>query len=202
MPNDQTMKRHCFHTVLRRISELLHSEKWVCSAHLLIFLVHGRELPTFPIRYRRGQYADIRLAKVHMAQIAKAPARTHLLLDLRFNLESVEAGVPVDTMTSFVSASGMELKDIYDIVIPARTLKHRRSRKESLSRDESDKLARLVRVFDQSVTVFGDVEQARQWLNKSKKRFDDRTPLQMLRTDLGGRMVEEMLGQIDEGMFA
>ncbi len=139
---------------------------------------------------------------VRMAQAGKLPARTHLLLALRFNLESVEAGVPVDTMTTFVSASGMELKDIYDIVIPARTLKHRRSRKESLSRDESDKLARLVRVFDQAVAVFGDVEEARRWLNKPKKRFDDRTPLQMLRTDFGGRMVEEMLGQIDEGMFA
>jgi putative toxin-antitoxin system antitoxin component (TIGR02293 family) len=105
-------------------------------------------------------------------------------------------------MTSFVSASGVELKDIYDVVIPARTLKHRRSRRESLSSDESDKLARLVRVFDQAVGVFGDAERAREWLGKPKKRFDQRTPMQMLRTDLGGRMVEEMLGQIEHGMFA
>lgn len=137
-----------------------------------------------------------------MAHVLKAPRRPRLSAVLRFDLESVEAGVPLDTVSSFVSASGVQLKDIYDIVIPARTLKHRRSRKEPLSRDESDKLARLVRVFDQAVTVFGEIEQARRWLNKPKKRFDERTPLQMLRTDLGGRMVEEMLGQIDEGMFA
>ena len=105
-------------------------------------------------------------------------------------------------MSNFVSASGVELKDIYEIVIPARTLKHRRRLVQPLSADESDKLARLVRVFDQAVTVFGTVEQARSWLSKPKKRFDLRTPLQMLRTDVGGRMVEEMLGQIDEGMFA
>jgi putative toxin-antitoxin system antitoxin component (TIGR02293 family) len=105
-------------------------------------------------------------------------------------------------MTSFVSASGVELKDIYDVVIPARTLKHRRARREPLSADESDKFARLVRTFDQAVTVFGDAERARRWLLSPKKRFDQRTPMQMLRTDLGGRMVEEMLGQIDHGMFA
>lgn len=130
-------------------------------------------------------------------------ARSHRLLpSLRLDLDTVEAGVPVETMTSFVSASGVELKDIYDIVIPARTLKHRRSRKQPLSPDESDKLARLVRIFDQAVAVFGDPDGARRWLHRPKKRFSERTPLQMLRTDLGGRMVEEMLGEIDEGMFA
>lgn len=137
-----------------------------------------------------------------MPQGRNAARPTRLLTSLRLNLDTVEAGVPVDTMTSFVSASGVALKDIYDIVIPARTLKHRRSRKESLSPDESDKLARLVRVYDQAVAVFGDPEEARRWLHGPKKRFSQRTPLKMLRTDLGGRMVEEMLGQIDEGMFA
>lgn len=139
---------------------------------------------------------------VLMAHSSRAAASSRLLTSLRLDLESVEAGVPVETMTNFVSASGVELKDIYDIVIPARTLKHRRSRRQSLSPDESDKLARLVRVFDQAVAVFGDADQARSWLNTPKKRFEERTPLHLLRTDLGGRMVEEMLGQIDEGMFA
>jgi len=55
---------------------------------------------------------------------------------------------------------GVELKHIYDIVIPARTLKHRRSRKESLSRDESDKLARLVRVFDQEMIAMIESKRA------------------------------------------
>lgn len=137
-----------------------------------------------------------------MATAAKSRPHAKLLTRLHLNLERVEAGVPVDTMTSFVSASGVELKDIYDVVIPARTLKHRRARRETLSADESDKLARLVRTFDHAVSVFGDAERAREWLGRPKKRFDQRTPMQMLRTDLGGRMVEEMLGQIEHGMFA
>lgn len=139
---------------------------------------------------------------VHMAQAAKSGHPSRFSASIRLDLKSVEAGVPVETMANFVSASGVQFKDIYDIVIPARTLKHRRSRKQSLSPDESDKLARLIRIFDQAVSVFGDIDQARKWLNGPKKRFEERTPLQMLRTDLGGRMVEEMLGQIDEGMFA
>ena len=139
---------------------------------------------------------------VPMAQTSKSQRAPQFLASLHLDLESIEAGVPVETMSSFVSASGVELKDIYEVVIPARTLKHRRRLVQPLSAAESDKLARLVRVFDQAVTVFGTIEQARNWLNKPKKRFDQRTPMHMLQTDFGGRMVEEMLGQIDEGMFA
>ncbi len=125
-----------------------------------------------------------------------------LLHSLHLDCEQVEAGVSLATVTEFVTVSGMEWKDVYDIVIPARTLKHRRARSEALSRDESDKLARLVRVFDQAVSVFGGRDRAREWLAKPKHRFRDRTSLALLRTEIGGRMVEEMLGQIHEGMFA
>jgi putative toxin-antitoxin system antitoxin component (TIGR02293 family) len=125
-----------------------------------------------------------------------------LMTALHIDLETVEAGVPLGTVAKFVSASGMQLKNIYEIVIPARTLKHRKARKEPLTSDESDKLVRLIRVYDQAVQVLGAKEKALYWLSEPKKRFEDRTPIQMLRTDLGGRMVEEMLGQIHHGMFA
>jgi putative toxin-antitoxin system antitoxin component (TIGR02293 family) len=137
-----------------------------------------------------------------MAHAAKLARTKPLTTTLRLSLETVESGVPVATMTDFVSASGVPLKELYDIVIPARTLKHRRARREPLSRDESDKLARLVRIYDHAVRVFGDADRARAWLEEPKKRFASRTPLTMLRTEAGGRLVEEFLIQIDEGMFA
>lgn len=120
----------------------------------------------------------------------------------RVDYARVEAGLPLTAMSHFVAASGVELKDIYETVIPARTLKHRRARREPLSVDESDKLARLVRVWTQAVSVLGDAPRATAWLHAPKHRFDGRTPMQMLRTEIGGRMVEELLGQIESGFFA
>lgn len=132
------------------------------------------------------------------AAVSRAPLMTSLKLDL----QTVEAGVSVATMASFVSSSGLEFAEIYDVVIPARTLKHRKSRREPLSRDESDKLARLIRIYDQATRVLGDRERALHWLRKPLRRFTGRAPLTMLRTEFGARMVEEMLGQVDYGMFA
>ena len=116
--------------------------------------------------------------------------------------KAVEQGVPLPALEEFAASSGFALKDLLEVVIPARTLKHRRQRQEPLSLDESDRLARVERVYALAVRVFGNPEKARRWLSKPKIRFDDQTPLAMLRTDLGGRQVEEMLIQIDEGMFA
>jgi putative toxin-antitoxin system antitoxin component (TIGR02293 family) len=126
---------------------------------------------------------------------------TQVWAEVDRDLQIVESGVPLSTLNNFIEESGLRRGDVHDIVLPVRTLKHRKARNEPLNIDESDKFARLVRVFNHAITVFGDMARARQWLEASKKRFDDRTPLQLLRTEIGGRMVEEMLIQIDEGMF-
>ena len=137
-----------------------------------------------------------------MATPAKSLPPKPFTASLRLDLSHVESGVSVATMSDFVASSGIPLKDLYDVVIPARTLKHRRARREPLSTDESDKLARVVRIFDHTVAVFADIDRARNWFNTPKRRFDGRTPLEMLRTEIGGKLVEEMLGQIEYGMFA
>jgi putative toxin-antitoxin system antitoxin component (TIGR02293 family) len=136
-----------------------------------------------------------------MSQASVSLPQFGFLGTLGVDLQAVEAGVTLETMANFVEASGLRFADIYEVVIPARTLKHRKARQEPLNLDESDKFARLVRVYGQTVKVFGDREKALRWLTKPKHRFAERTPIQMLRTELGGRMVEEMLIQIDEGMF-
>lgn len=114
----------------------------------------------------------------------------------------VERGLPISRLEEFSAYSGFALKDLLEVVIPARTLKHRRQRNEPLSMDESDRLARVARLYELGVKVFGNPDKARRWLSKPKHRFDGRSPLAMMRTSLGGNAVEEMLYQIDEGVFA
>ena len=122
----------------------------------------------------------------------------HLLL----NFDHVAAGVPLETLTGFLKASGLHVRDMHDVVLPARTLKHRRQKHQTFTRDESDKLARVVRIFNHAVQVFGDLSLGREWMTTPKSRFDQQTPLALLATEVGGMRVEEMLWQIDEGMFA
>ena len=88
------------------------------------------------------------------------------------------------------------------MIVPRRTLAHRMAKHQPLSKEESDKAVRVARITAMAEQVFGEPERAWRWLRKPKQRFDRKTPLEMLATDAGARLVEEMIVQIDYGMFA
>ena len=48
--------------------------------------------------------------------------------------------------------------------------------------------------------VFGDPQKSFRWLRSGKSPLAGRSPLQVVSTEAGARLVEEMLYQIDEGM--
>lgn len=50
--------------------------------------------------------------------------------------------------------------------------------------------------------VFGESKRVWRWLRKPKRRFDGQTPMEMLATEAGARLVEEMIAQIDDGLAA
>jgi putative toxin-antitoxin system antitoxin component (TIGR02293 family) len=113
----------------------------------------------------------------------------------------VEARLPVSSIEA-LSSHGLTDEEIYTYILPRRTLVHRRSKHEALTHDESDKAVRLARIASLAEEVFGEDEKAGRWLRKPKQRFEGRTPLEVLKTEAGARLVEEMLLQLDYGFFA
>jgi putative toxin-antitoxin system antitoxin component (TIGR02293 family) len=98
--------------------------------------------------------------------------------------------------------SGLSDDEIYSLVLPRRTLTHRLARREALSRDESDRVVRIVRIAALGEMVFGERERFWRWFRAAKRRLQGRSPLQLVATEAGARLVEESLRRIDEGMAA
>jgi len=96
---------------------------------------------------------------------------------------------------------GLSREEVHSVIIPARTLQHRRSRKERLTVEESDRVIRALRVLSAAEGVFESRERALEWLRRPNPRLHNRSPISLLKTDTGARIVEELLGQIDEGYF-
>jgi putative toxin-antitoxin system antitoxin component (TIGR02293 family) len=115
-------------------------------------------------------------------------------------LRIVEGGLATSVIKRLASL-GLEQAEINDTVIPSRTLQHRRSRHEKLTIAESDRVLCVIRVLSSAEIIYGSRERALAWLRRPHARLDGRAPLSLLQTDTGSRIVEELLTQIDEGMF-
>ena len=113
----------------------------------------------------------------------------------------VEKRLPVTTIKSLVRG-GLSDAEVYQLIVPRRTLAHRIARHQPLSKTESDKAVRVARITATAEQVFGEPERAWRWLRKPQQRFDGKAPIDMLTTEAGARLVEEMLVQIDQGIFA
>jgi|SRR5947209_1705610 len=113
----------------------------------------------------------------------------------------IEEQLPLSAISALIK-HGLQEKEIYSLIVPRRTLEHRRARKERLSREESDRAVRVARLTAFAEKVFGDTEAGWEWLRVPKKHFGQRAPIEMMTTEAGGRLVEEMLHQIDQGMAA
>ena len=113
----------------------------------------------------------------------------------------VEDGLATNALEELRRA-GLTDEEIYSLIVPRRTLTHRRARREALSREESDRAVRLARLAALAEQVFGDPDRAWHWLRASKRQFKGRSPLQFMATEAGARLVEELLHRIDEGMAA
>jgi putative toxin-antitoxin system antitoxin component (TIGR02293 family) len=86
--------------------------------------------------------------------------------------------------------------------IPSRTLARRRE-VGRLDPDESDRLARVSRLFARALELFeGDVAGARDWLSKPQAALGDRVPLELVTTDIGAQEVERLIGRLEYGIPA
>ncbi len=113
----------------------------------------------------------------------------------------VDKRLPATTVKALVRG-GLSDTEVYQLIIPRRTLAHRAAKHQPLSKQESDKAVRVARITAMAEEVFGEPARAWRWMRKPKRRFDGKTPLEMLATEAGARLVEEAIAQIDDGLAA
>jgi putative toxin-antitoxin system antitoxin component (TIGR02293 family) len=86
--------------------------------------------------------------------------------------------------------------------IPQRTLTRRLTEESRLTAAESDRTVRMARVFATASEMIGDREKAVTWLGTPNRALGGDRPLDLLDTDTGARMVEDILGRIAYGVYS
>jgi len=117
-------------------------------------------------------------------------------------IDNIEQGLPYELMQSFLDVIGMSLHEAAGVLrIPLRTFS-RRKKEGKLSPAESDRFSRLCRIYDQTLGFFeGNKEETMAWLSGPKRALGNRTPFSLIKTDLGTREVEALLGRLTYGVI-
>ncbi len=113
----------------------------------------------------------------------------------------VTEGFPTEAVDEVLASGLVEPKVMYDIVIPRRTLADRKQKEKSLSPEQSDRLARLLRVYARAEDAIGDAARAHRWLHAPNRALGAR-PIDLLGSDAGSRAVEKVLGRIEHGVVS
>lgn len=103
------------------------------------------------------------------------------------------------------------LKALYDIDdtvlctllgISPRTLARRRE-DGTVNKAELDRVATLHLVMRDVVELFeGDREKAQRWLKRPGRALEHQRPIDLLDTEAGIRMVRDLIGQLEHGVYA
>jgi putative toxin-antitoxin system antitoxin component (TIGR02293 family) len=122
--------------------------------------------------------------------------------DIHALIEEVRAGLPFKALLSFSSESSIGVPEIAALIeLPERTLA-RRKVAGRLTSGESERLLRLSKVFEQAVRLFeGNVQAAVAWLKAPKRALGEKSPWMYLQTEIGAREVENLIGQLEHGVF-
>ena len=125
------------------------------------------------------------------------------LLDARGVVKLVEAGLPYQALERFQQNADLPLRELAEAIsVPLRTLDRRRSAGR-LEPDESDRAVRLSRIFAAALGLFeGDDDAARAWLKKRQPMLGNERPIDLVKTEVGAREVERLVGRLEHGVFS
>lgn len=99
----------------------------------------------------------------------------------------VRLGVPASRLAAVIGVS-------------ERTLA-RRKKEGRFKPDESDRLLRIIRLYQRAVEVLGE-DPAAEWLTTPKRFLGGKTPLEFADTEIGAHEIDQALGRLEHGVFA
>jgi putative toxin-antitoxin system antitoxin component (TIGR02293 family) len=115
-------------------------------------------------------------------------------------VEQIREGFPFALVGALAKEAGIGLDELMEFgVIPRRTWTHSK-RNQRFTPTQSARLARFFRILHRARETFGADETAMRWLKHGTKPLQGTAPVDLLDTEEGARLVEDLLTRIDHGI--
>lgn len=116
-------------------------------------------------------------------------------------LENAIDGVPKQSAIKLADAMDVPLKDMASLLNISYKTFARKKPADKMDVLTSSLTIEIANVIAEGITTFGSVQKFRSWLQKPNRALNDYTPFSLLNTPTGIKMVQNVLGRINEGVY-
>jgi putative toxin-antitoxin system antitoxin component (TIGR02293 family) len=116
-------------------------------------------------------------------------------------VDAVREGLPTASIERMVREDLLSREEVYFLIAPKRTYQLRKQTRKPLTKAESERAARLARIFALAEEAFQNPSKAAAWLRRPS-RVLGRVPIELLESESGARLVEDELLRINWGFDA
>jgi putative toxin-antitoxin system antitoxin component (TIGR02293 family) len=117
-------------------------------------------------------------------------------------VDEVERGLPFASLARVFDAVAPDEPHLRYVVVSRATYARKKSERTRLSREQSDHVTRVARVWVLALDVWKTPEGARAFLVRPHPLLEGRRPIDVTLTTEGARLVEGILGRLSNGSAA
>ncbi|MGH6886381.1 MAG: type II RES/Xre toxin-antitoxin system antitoxin [Geminicoccales bacterium] len=114
----------------------------------------------------------------------------------------LDRGIPISALAELVRQEALSPVDVDRLIIPRRTLAHRKAKDQPLNRAESERTVRVASLTALAEETFANNEKAKAWLRRPTSALGGKRPIDLLDSEPGARVVEQLLYRIGHGIAA
>ena len=111
--------------------------------------------------------------------------------------DEIERGLPSATLAKLVRLIAPDNPEFRYRVVPKATFARRKGKR--LSSAHSERIARYARLWAVALGVWKSEEDARDFLWRKHPLLEGRRPIDVAATEVGARLVEDVLGGLEHG---
>jgi putative toxin-antitoxin system antitoxin component (TIGR02293 family) len=117
-------------------------------------------------------------------------------------IASLRNGLPTERIDALSGTLDLSLNRLGGVLsIPPSTISRRR-KEGRLDRDESERAFRLARLVERATEMAGSPGAGVRWLKAPQYALGGQAPLDYADTEVGARVVEDLIGRIEHGIPA
>ena len=117
-------------------------------------------------------------------------------------IEITREGLPKSVVVTISSILGVSMEKMSHLIHVSHRTIQRKDNHELLNVYSTEQILEIAEVISRGIEVIGTLESFVKWLHTEVRVFDFKKPLDFLDTSFGTKLIKDVLGRIEQGVYS